>query len=280
MTVVGALGLGAMGRPIAAHVARAGFEVHGFDTDPAAILALLDLGGRACTSLAELGAASDVCLVCLPTDHDVRHACLPPAGLLGHLGPESILVICSSVRPEICHELAAASTGAAVIDAALTGGVRGAEAGTVNLLVGGDEAALRRARPVFDAFCTGVHHLGALGSGQIGKTVNNMIHWAEIAAIVEALSLGARLGVPPDRMRPALVAGPTDSRTLRELELMRLTWYVKDIDNAQRMAERVGAPLPLTGLVRRVMDDITVEAIHELLTNGRPAELRRATPEG
>lgn len=277
MTTVGALGLGAMGGPIAAHIARSGFEVYGLDTDHDATRRLRDAGGKICATLGELAEVSDVCLVCLPTDEDVRTACLPPDGLLAHLRPGAMLVVASSVRSETCHELARAATSVAVVDAALTGGVRGAEAGTINLLVGGEPDAVQRATPVFEAFCKAIHHLGPLGSGQVGKTVNNLIHWAEIAAIVEALSLGARLGVPPERMRPALLAGSTESRTLREIELMRLTWYVKDIDNAQRMAEDVGAPLPVTDTVRRVMDDITVQVIHDLLSDGRPAELRALT---
>jgi 3-hydroxyisobutyrate dehydrogenase-like beta-hydroxyacid dehydrogenase len=273
MTVVGALGLGAMGGPIAGHIRRAGFDVRCRDTDPEAIRPLAALGARVCGSLEELAADTDVCLVCLRGDEDVLAACLPESGLLAFLKPGAVLVVCSSVRPETCRKLAGAATAVDVLDAALTGGVRGAEAGEINLLVGGDDEPLRRARPVFDAFCSGVHHLGELGSGQIGKTVNNLIHWAQIATIAEALSLGSRLGVPPELMRPALAAGPTDSRTLREIELMRLTWYVKDIDNARRMAHTAGMALPLTGEVRRLMDHITVPGIAALLEEGRPIDL-------
>jgi 3-hydroxyisobutyrate dehydrogenase-like beta-hydroxyacid dehydrogenase len=274
MTVVGALGLGAMGGPIARHVRRAGFDVRCLDNDPEATRPLAALGATVCGSLAELGTGTDICLVTLPGDDDVLKACLPgEGGLLACLEPSSVLVICSSVRPETCRALAEAADGVDVLDAALTGGVRGAEAGRISLLVGGGEAALGRARPVFGAFCSAVHHLGGIGSGQVGKTVNNLIHWAQIVAIAEALSLGARLGVPPDLMRPALTAGPTDSRTLRELELMRLTWYAKDIDNAQRMARATGMPLPLTGEVRRLMDHVTVPGIAALLQEGHPIDL-------
>lgn len=273
MTTVGVLGLGAMGGPIARHVARGGFEVHGLDTHPEALRALRNDGGHACASLAELGSRCDVCVVCVPSDDDVRETCLPPGGLLGQLPEGAVLVVCSSVRPETCRELAAAAHGVAIVDAALTGGIRGAEAGAINLLVGGDEQPIARVRPVLDTFCATVHHLGPLGSGQVGKTVNNLIHWTEVAGIVEALSLGARLGVSPQRMRSALMTGSTDSRTLRELELMRLTWYVKDIENAQRMAADAGARLPVTERVRTVMDGITVDVIAALLDRSEPADL-------
>jgi 3-hydroxyisobutyrate dehydrogenase-like beta-hydroxyacid dehydrogenase len=273
MTVVGALGLGAMGGPIAGRIRRSGFDLRCLDTDPEATRPLAELGARVCDSLEELAAGTDVCLVCLRSDDDVLETCLPGSGLLAFLKPGSVLVICSSVRPETCRKLADAANGVDVLDAALTGGVRGAEAGEINLLVGGESAPLQRARPVFDAFCSAVHHLGELGKGQVGKTVNNLIHWAEIAAIAEALSLGSRLGVPPERMRPALIAGSTDSRTLREIELMRLTWYVKDIDNARRMARTVDMPLPLTDEVRRLMDHITVPGIAALLNEDHPIDL-------
>jgi 3-hydroxyisobutyrate dehydrogenase-like beta-hydroxyacid dehydrogenase len=273
MTVVGALGLGAMGGPIAGHIRRAGFDVRCLDSDPEAARPLAALGARVCGSLEELAAGADVCLVCLPGDEDVLESCLPEDGLLAFLRPGSVLVVSSSVRPDTCRRLAGAANAVHVLDAALTGGVRGAEAGEINLLVGGEEVPLLRARPVFDAFCSSVHHLGELGSGQVGKTVNNLVHWAQIAGIAEALSLGSRLGVPPELMRPALAAGPTDSRTLHEIELMRLTWYAKDIDNARRMARTVGMPLPLTDEVRRLMDHITVPGIAALLEEGRPIDL-------
>ena len=167
-----------------------------------------------------------------------------------------------------------------MLDAALTGGVRGAEAGEINLLVGGDEQVLDRIRPVLEPWCGSVHHMGALGTGQVGKTVNNLVHWAQISAINEALRFGQRLGVAPSKLREALKDGPTDSRTLREIEQMRFTWHKKDLANAFAMAQTVEPPieLPVAATAREAMLSITVDSVAALLA--RQAARHRAPAHG
>lgn len=87
--------------------------------------------------------------------------------------------------------------------------------------------------------------------------MNNLLHWATIAVITEALTLGEQLGVPAPRLRAALIGGPTDSRTLRELGQFRLTWWAKDLDNAVAMAASAGMDLPLARKVREAMSSMT-----------------------
>jgi 3-hydroxyisobutyrate dehydrogenase-like beta-hydroxyacid dehydrogenase len=252
MTEVGVVGLGAMGGPIAGHLLDAGFVVHCIDLDAEVLGRFAARGARPARSAAEVAAHADATLLFVPTDDDVLGLC--DAGLLEAARPGSVVVICSSVRPDTCQALAAAAPpGVDVLDAALTGGVRGAEQGRVNLLVGGDELALQRLRPVLAPWTGAVHHLGRLGAGQVGKTVNNLIHWAQVAAITEALRLGRAYGLDVPTVRQALMDGPTDSRTLRELEQMRFTWWAKDIDNATRMANAVGLRLPVAAVSRTVM---------------------------
>ncbi len=268
---VGVVGLGAMGAPIARHLISGGFPTCVFDVDPAAVVAAERFGARPTDTLAKLAAMSDVVVVVVPGDDDVRSVCIGPDGLLASTRAGTTVLVCSSVRPETCVALAAAAPpGVAVLDAALTGGVRGAEAGTINLLVGGDADALTRVAPVLTAWTKSVHHLGPLGAGQVGKTVNNLIHWGQIVAITEALELGRRLGGDVPRLRAALQDGPTDSRTLRELEQMRFTWWAKDLDNAEAMGASVDLPLPVAGTSRAVMPRVTVDAVARLLRNGDP----------
>ncbi len=267
---VGVVGLGAMGAPIAAHLLTAGLRVMCCDVDPTAVETAASLGARAAQTPADVGRDCDCVLVVVPTDDDVVSVCAGPGGLVEAARSGLSVLICSSVRPETCRQVAEAlSPPAEVLDAGLTGGVRGADQGRVNLLVGGDPAVLDRLRPTLMTFCSGVHHLGPLGSGQVGKTVNNLVHWATIAALTEAFHLGKRLGVPGGRLRRALVAGPTDSRTLREIEQMRLTWWAKDLANALSMAAAVGEELPLARLVRELMPEITVARIAELVEKER-----------
>jgi 3-hydroxyisobutyrate dehydrogenase-like beta-hydroxyacid dehydrogenase len=130
---------------------------------------------------------------------------------------------------------------------------------------------LDRVRPVLAPWTAAVHHLGPLGAGQVGKTVNNLIHWAQISAITEALGLAAAHGLDVATVRAALRDGPTDSRTLRELERMRFTWWAKDLDNADRMADAVGVRLPVAAVSREVMARTSVADVLDLLGVRGPA---------
>lgn len=265
--VAGMVGLGAMGRPIAERIARAGYRTLAFDKSPDAKADGVTVVG----SLAEL-AAADVVIVIVPTDDDVTSVVAGPGGLIATGKPGLTVVISASVRPSTCRLLAeqAARRDIRVIDAALTGGVRGAESGEVNLLVGGARQHADSVADVFHAFAREYHVLGEVGAGQVAKSANNLIHWAQIVAIDEAMRLAAALGVEPAALRRALEAGPTDSRTLREIEFMRFTWYAKDIDIAEELAAGASRELPVARLSRELMKDITVDSVRDLLTETEP----------
>jgi 3-hydroxyisobutyrate dehydrogenase-like beta-hydroxyacid dehydrogenase len=271
----GVVGLGAMGRPAAEFLADSPFPTFAYDLDATALEAIGTKGATTTTSLRELAERSTVVFVFVPSDDDVRTVCLGDDGLMAGAQRGSVIAICSSALPETCEAVAAAGRekGVDVLDAALTGGVRGAEAGQINLLVGGDEAVLERIRPLLEPWCGSVHHLGGLGAGQIGKTVNNLVHWAQISAVTEALRFGQRLGVAPSKLREALKDGPTDSRTLREIEQMRFTWHKKDLANAFAMAQTVEPPidLPVAATAREAMLSITVDSVARLLADEEPA---------
>lgn len=263
---VGVIGLGAMGGPIAGFLAGAGHVTTGYDHDPAGRAAVADAGVRPAESVAELATRSDVVLVIVPSDRDVLDVCLADAGVLAAARPGTVVLICSSVTPDTCRRVAdhARTRRIDVLDAALTGGVRAAAAGRINLLVGGDESVVDRIRPVLACWTASVHHLGPLGAGQIGKTVNNLCHWGQLSAIVEALRLGRALGVEPAKLRAAVLDGPAASRTLAEMEFMRLTWFQKDLANAMTMAAEVHRVLPVAVAARSAMEHITVDDIAAL----------------
>lgn len=267
---VGVIGLGAMGRPAAELLAAAGHATYAYDTDLATLEAVTAKGVKPVDDLARLGAVSSVVLVFVPTDDDVVAVCSREQGILAGTAAGSTILICSSVRPDTCETVAAlaAAHGVDVLDAALTGGVRAAEAGTINLLVGGEAAVLDKVRPTLRPWCGTVHLLGGLGAGQIGKTVNNLCHWGQLSVIVEALRLGRELGVEPELLRAALMDAPPASRTLKEMQLMRLTWHHKDLANAMKMAGSVGFELPVATSVQEAMRHITVADIADLYTPG------------
>jgi 3-hydroxyisobutyrate dehydrogenase-like beta-hydroxyacid dehydrogenase len=256
VATVGVIGLGAMGLPIAGHLARAGLAVTVHDRDARRAAAAAEQGCAIAADAAEVAARSAVTLVVVPSDGDVRAVC-------ADVRAATTVVICSSVHPDTVRGIAA--EGTRVVDAALTGGVTAAEHGTVNLLVGGEPADVDRARSALDPWCAAVHHLGPLGAGQIAKSVNNLVHWAQICAIEEALDLARRHGLSVPAVRAALTAGPTDSRTLRELERFRLTWWAKDLDSIERLGRDVDRETPVAALCRARMPAVTVDGLAALL---------------
>jgi 3-hydroxyisobutyrate dehydrogenase-like beta-hydroxyacid dehydrogenase len=265
------VGAGAMGAPIVRHLVKAGFPVTVCDPNADRRAGAEAVGACSTSTVDDLGDCR-VALVMVPTDDDVRlvaerYGAVAPAG--------AALVINSSVQTATCLAVAEAlrPRRIRVVDAALTGGVRGAEAGRVDLLVGGSDADVADLTPVFAPWASRINHLGPLGTGQVGKTVANLIHWGEIVLLAEALSLGAELGVPVSVMRRVLESGPADSRTLRELQEMRFTWYEKDIDVAVRMAATVGRELVLSTFVQRLMRDIDVPKMAALLADRGTVEL-------
>jgi 3-hydroxyisobutyrate dehydrogenase-like beta-hydroxyacid dehydrogenase len=265
----GLIGLGLMGAPVSRHLLAAGFELTCHDLDEQRLRDATARGAKAAATAAEVAANSDVVLVIVPSNDDARQVCLAEDGLLAGASPGSVIVLCSSLTPATCMELEqrARAQEVELIDAPMTGGIRGAEQATMTLLVGGAPGALAKARPVLDAISTSIHHLGGIGAGQVGKTVNNLIHWGEIVVITEALALGAKLGVEVSKLRPALSDASVDSRTLRELEHMKFTWHAKDLADAMAMAADVDAEMPAAELARDRMVGITPERVAKLLAD-------------
>jgi 3-hydroxyisobutyrate dehydrogenase-like beta-hydroxyacid dehydrogenase len=264
---VGLVGVGLMGAPMARHVLEAGFELACYDVDPSALAAVAEKGARTVGSPAEVAAGADLVLVIVPSDEDVVDVCIGDDGLLASAPSGCVVAICSSVKPSTCARVGAegAARGIDVLDVALTKGTRGAKAGDLTLLCGGNPAALERVRPVLDTFSGAVHHLGDLGAGQAGKTVNNLIHWAEIAAITEALVLGWKLGLRVSSLRDALQSASVDSETLRTIHLMPMRWPEKDLSNALAVASELDHDLPVADVVRDAMTRINHERVVRLL---------------
>lgn len=264
---VGFVGIGRMGLPMARRVSAGGFDVLAFDTDPAALAAAGTAEIRTASALNELACESDLVLVVVPTDADVEAVCLADRGILESARPDTTVAICSSVLPETVRSVAAHARrrGIAVLDAALTNGVRAAEAGTMTVLAGGDVATLEKARGVLACFGRAIHHMGPVGAGQVAKTVNNVLLWAQLAAVQEVLGLGSRLGVAPSELRTALQDCSADSWVLRELPLIQPTWPEKDLEIALRLASALGFAMPLTECVAGRADELSAEAICSLL---------------
>jgi 3-hydroxyisobutyrate dehydrogenase-like beta-hydroxyacid dehydrogenase len=267
----GVIGLGAMGGPIAGHLAAAGIDTVVTDLDPDAVAAAHARGAEPAEDAATVAARSGVVIVVVATDEQLHEVVTGPRGVFTTARPGTVVLLSSSALPQTCRELAAAApAGVDVLDAALTGGVRAAEAGRLTLLAGGDHAALEAARPVLPPWTAAVHLLGDVGAGQVGKTVNNLVHWAQISAVAQALELGRRLGGDVPKLRQAMQDSPTDSRTLREMDRMRFTWFEKDIANAMEMAQDTGVDLSIARTALTFMRSFDIDAAHRLLAGEDP----------
>jgi 3-hydroxyisobutyrate dehydrogenase-like beta-hydroxyacid dehydrogenase len=252
-----------MGAAMGGHLLAAGTQLAVFDVAPEACSPLVDRGATACASPAEVAAQSDVVLVVVVDDAQTRDAV---GSALSGAREGSVIALCASIRPDTCAELEAAGRerGVAVVDAALVRGERGAEEGALVLYCGGDEGAIARLEQACAPFTEAVVRVGGIGAGQVAKTANNILLWANIRADVEALRLGRALGVEPVVLREAMAIGSGANRPLAEWGKHRLRWPHKDLEVALAVAGEVGVELPLVARLSELMQELTVEDLHEL----------------
>src|SRR5579871_150960 len=194
MAKIGFLGLGKMGRPMAANLVKAGNEVLGFDLDPAQKNAALEAGVAVAGNAGSAVAGADAVVTMLP---EGRHVLSSWVDFLPAT-PEGVLVVdCSTIDVESAkraHE-AGTSRGALTLDAPVSGGVGGASAGTLTFMCGGSHEAFEKAKPVLEAMGKRIVHCGEAGAGQAAKICNNMILGATMVATCEAFALAEKLGL-------------------------------------------------------------------------------------
>jgi 2-hydroxy-3-oxopropionate reductase len=208
--VVGIIGLGQMGAPMARVLAGAGWRVVGWDVVPAGVEAVAGDGVEAAPDIAAVARSVPIVITSLPDAATVRAVALGEGGLAGaghH--PDLLVVDTSTTTPSDARVLAAdlAAQGVSFLDAPVTGGPAGAAAGRLGIMVGGDEAQVARARPVLDTVGSTVVHCGPVGAGQVVKACNQLIVVAALGAVAEALTLAEAAGVDPWQVREVLLSG-------------------------------------------------------------------------
>ncbi|MFP6625656.1 MAG: NAD(P)-dependent oxidoreductase [Deltaproteobacteria bacterium] len=202
MTRAGFIGLGNIGRPMAARLVAAGFETHVYDLSSEALSGLASLGAHPASSAEELAAASDVIGICVRSDDEVRTVVTGPAGVLDGAVPGAVVAIHSTVLPATAVEMseAAAANGVGLVDACVTGGAAGAEAGTLTYMVGGNDADIEKCRPVFESSASRIICTGGVGTGAAVKICNNVITYLEFLAAREAFRLAEAAGLSVDTL--------------------------------------------------------------------------------
>lgn len=264
---IGFIGLGAMGQRMARHLLDHGFGLELFDTNRQALEPLLRRGARSHASPRAVADAARIVLVCVPTPEIVEQVVLGENGVI-HGESVRVLVDHSTTGPSVARRLdqALQARSIATLDAPLAGGVAGAEAGTLSVMVGGPAEAYARCQPVFAAYGRKVVHLGeAPGLGQSLKLVNNMIVGATLVASSEALLFGIKAGLEPRLMLEILNVSTARSYTSeqilagtvleREFDFgFRLDLMRKDIRLFLAEAEANGTPALTCAVVKQLFD--------------------------
>jgi 3-hydroxyisobutyrate dehydrogenase len=264
MATIGFIGLGNMGVPMAANLVKAGHQVTGFDVVPRAAEALAAKGGRAVASAAEAAGAGELVITMLPAGAQVRSVYLDEGGVLANARKGALLIDCSTIDVETARAVAvaAAKAGYDMLDAPVSGGMAGAEAASLTLMVGGEAEIFARAQPVLAAMGRTIVHAGPAGNGQAAKICNNMILGVSMIAVCEAFSLAERLGLPAQTLFDITakssgqcwaltsycpVPGPVPSSPANRDYAPGFTaaMMLKDLRLAQQAAGATAAPTPL-----------------------------------
>ena len=259
---VGIIGLGKMGNPMARHLRAKGFETRGYDANASSRAAAEARGIETTASARQLAAASDFVIVVVGFDSEVEAVLFGADGIAATARQGLIVGIASTIAPSTMRRFGArlAGSGIALLDMPLTRGEPAAEAGTLLVMVGGDEADFARCRPAIACFADAIFHLGALGAGQVGKMVNNLILWACISANHEGLLLGQKLGVDQERLRAALLDSSAGNWALKTRpEEAPMPWAEKDMRIVLAEADRLRVSVPLCGVVKEVVKQVKFE---------------------
>jgi 3-hydroxyisobutyrate dehydrogenase len=264
MARIGFIGLGNMGLPMAQNLLKAGHTLHGFDLNKAQVEKLVGAGGKAADSANAAVASVDVVLTMLPAGEHVRKVYLGESGILSAVSPGALLIDSSTIDVETARAVIAAaeSRGLAMLDAPVSGGVGGAQAGTLTFMVGGSDAAFARAKPILELMGKTIVHAGGPGNGQAAKICNNMILGVSMIVVSEAFVLAEKLGLDAQKLFdisskssgqcwsmtsycpvPGLVPSSPANRDYQAG--FTAAMMLKDLKLAQEAARAAGATTPL-----------------------------------
>lgn len=262
---LGFIGIGIMGHPMTLRLLDAGYHVNVWNRSPDKLPVVAGAGARICTSPGQLVAESDVVLLCLSDTEAVET--LVRNAIVQHGSPEKLLIDLSSIHPEATRRLAAElenRCGMGWVDAPVSGGLAGAEQGSLAIMAGGRAGHVAIAREVLAPLYKQLTHMGDTGSGQMTKICNQMIVSCNVLVIAEMMALAKQAGVDADRIPEALAGGFADSRPLQIVApemaaecFQPVKWRVKtllkDLHMAVDVASRQGKAIPMSGLAEQLL---------------------------
>ncbi len=261
---LGFIGIGLMGQPMTLRLLNAGFKVHVWNRSLEKLLTVVAAGATAQASIANLVQASDVILLCLSDTNaveEVVHEQIAP-----HAASNKLVIDLSSIHPDNTRQLAAllATHGMGWVDAPVSGGVAGAQQGTLAIMAGGSNEHIKIAKTVLAPLYQQLTHVGAVGCGQVTKICNQMIVSCNVLVIAEMIALAQQAGVNAEQIPVALAGGFADSKPLQivapemasqtfEPVKWRVKTLLKDLTMANDLAETLGAAIPMSGLAAQLM---------------------------
>jgi 2-hydroxy-3-oxopropionate reductase len=260
---IGFIGLGIMGKPMSLNLVKAGYAVVVHNRSRGPVDELVRAGARAADGPRQVAEQSEVVITMLPDSPQVAEVVAGPGGVLEGARDGLIVVDMSTISPLVARELAeqARRKGVAMLDAPVSGGDKGAVAGTLSIMVGGDAAVVERCRPTFETLGKTVVHVGPAGSGQIVKLCNQVVDAVNYQAAAEALVIGSKAGVDPHKILQVLAGGLAASRVMEQrgpgmlahdfAPGFRIDLHRKDLDIALAAARAYDVPLPAAALVQQ-----------------------------
>ena len=260
---VGFIGVGNMGNPMAGNVLKALFPMTVFDTNPKAMENLVEAGARRAGSAREVIDQSEIVLTSLPASAEVEAIYLEPGGLVERAKPGTILIDLSSVLPSTPRKIEprARARGVHFLEAPVSGGVSGARAATLAIMVGGDGEPLARAQPVLRVIGPNIFHVGPVGAGNTMKAINNMMACVNSVAMMEGLVLGVKAGLDPMTIYEVVKASSGGSKALERIPRaliprnfepgFKVALMNKDLETFNTIAKELHVPVSFSNVAQR-----------------------------
>ena len=266
MVTIGFIGIGLMGGRMVARLLAAGYEVWVWNRSPEKCQPLVKQGAKIAANFADIGRECEVIMLCLADTAAVESVVFGEHGLSDYLQSEQLIVDFSSITPDATRDFADRLRSQDVywVDSPVSGGVMGAENGTLIMMAGGDEQHIAKLRPIASHLSQKLTHMGGVGTGQITKICNQMIVASNAVLIAETVALAAKAGVDAAQLAPALAGGFADSLPLQILAPRMAThsfepvqWKVqtllKDLDNAVALAKENISSTPISALAAQLL---------------------------
>ncbi|RXJ74033.1 2-hydroxy-3-oxopropionate reductase [Veronia nyctiphanis] len=268
---LGFIGLGLMGNPMTARLLKAGFSVNVWVRDSKKAKTATEAGAKLCVTIDELVQHSDILMLCVSDTAAVESVIEGPQGVLEAIKNNdkaslSLIIDFSSISPQATTRLARSTGDCGVkwIDSPVSGGVAGAESGSLAVMCGGDKSEIESLSPIYAVLAKNVTHVGDVGSGQVTKIANQMLVSCNVMVMAEVFALAEKAGVDATQIPLALKGGFADSLPLQltgprmaEQDFEEVKWHVKtllkDLDMANDLAFREGSSVPMTGLAAELM---------------------------